>query len=478
MPSAARSPQLPQSHALAGRYRLIEPLASGGMATVWKAHDERLGRAVAVKFLDAGPLAGSAGARAEAQALAKMSHPHIANVYDYGTIHRAGVPEVSYLVMEFIDGPSLNTILADRGSLPWGAAVSTAAQVADALAAAHARGLVHRDISPANILLPPAGVKIVDFGICATEGQRDADPAGNVLGTPDYLAPERLDGLPVGPAADVYGLGVLLYRMLSGYWPWPAETARELLDAHRNDDPDPLPFIDGLPMIVSDLCLRCLARRPEDRPAAGEAARALLAALDGTAFTALSAFAQPDTSPPAAATRILAWSAPTIADTRRLVRPMTRGRSDGAALAFSVIIVVALLGAVTGWAPGRGITAPQAVHRATGLATPWCDVTYRVNTDNGDHFIATITVADTIPTNLTAVLPQAGDYHGTNPVPIRFWLGDNGCTSTLLVPSVTPIATNVDGRQSHSPPSAGANQGKGKKGKGGKRTIIFTGSDA
>src|SRR5204862_6038367 len=167
---------------------------------------------------------------------------------------------VPYVVMELISGRTLAERLA-RGPLPWRAALRVGAETAAALAAAHARGLVHRDVRPANVMLTAAGVKVVDFGIAAVVGDNgEPGPDGVVLGTPAYLAPERMAGGPVRPATDVYALGVLLYRALTGTLPWHAETTTQMIKAHVYAEPSPLPSVPGLPDGVAELCLRCLAK--------------------------------------------------------------------------------------------------------------------------------------------------------------------------------------------------------------------------
>src|SRR5262249_51725555 len=146
------------------------------------------------------------------------------------------------------------------------------------LAAAHARGLVHRDVKPANVMLTGAGAKVVDFGIAAVTGATgDLGPDGVLLGTPAYLAPERMAGGPVQPATDVYALGVLLYRMLTGRLPWPAATTTQVLKAHVYVEPSPLPAIADLPSGVAELCLDCLAKDPQGRPTSRQVARTLAA---------------------------------------------------------------------------------------------------------------------------------------------------------------------------------------------------------
>jgi eukaryotic-like serine/threonine-protein kinase len=250
------------------RYRLIAPLAEGGMSVVWHGHDEVLARSVAVKVIktEAGPSTKFAQrVRREATALARLSHRHIANVYDYGESDLGGV-RAPYLVMELVDGESLGAVLR-RGPITWPTAVGIAAQVADALAAAHAAGVVHCDVTPGNVMLCADGVKIIDFGIASTAG----DVAeGVVFGTPAYLAPERRNGGRAIPASDVYGIGLLLYEMLAGRLPWPDGTATEVVAAHRTIPPAPLPDVPGLPKPVAALCTACLDVDPARRPLSRE----------------------------------------------------------------------------------------------------------------------------------------------------------------------------------------------------------------
>src|SRR5690606_39182050 len=191
---------------LGGRYRLMSRLASGGMSVIWSAYDELLQRPVAIK-VPAVPADGSMRERIrqEARAAARLAHPHVARVYDYGETGRRD--PYPYVVMELVSGETLAQRLSDRGALPWREAATICAQVAAALAGVHASGVVHRDVKPANVLLTPAGAKLVDFGIATTVGTAEAEV--DLLGTPAYIAPERLARTPVGPPADVYGLGVL-----------------------------------------------------------------------------------------------------------------------------------------------------------------------------------------------------------------------------------------------------------------------------
>src|SRR4030095_339676 len=218
---------LPGSSLLASRYRLVERLGSGGMSVVWRGFDEVLGRQVAVKVLPPSTSADPSfrrRLRAEAQAAARLSHPHITNVYDYGEATTVDGEPVPYVVMELVDGESLAAVLARVRRRPGPAAVRICAEVSAALAAAHARGIVHRDVTPANVMLTPTGAKVVDFGISALIGENDIDPDGSLLGTPAYLAPERLEGGQVSPATDVYAVGLVIYRTLIGQLPGGGRT--------------------------------------------------------------------------------------------------------------------------------------------------------------------------------------------------------------------------------------------------------------
>jgi serine/threonine-protein kinase len=263
---------------LGARYRLEERLGEGGMAVVWRAFDLVLGRWVAVKVLSA-DLATDDHFResilTEAQAAARVSHPHLAAVYDYGeSLNREGQP-VPYVVMELLAGRTLTERLAS-GPLPPRAGLRVCAEIASGLATAHAANLVHQDVKPGNVMLTPTGAKLVDFGVAAIAGAPDeAGPSGKIMGTPNYVAPERLIGGPVVPATDVYGLGLLIFRVLTGRLPWPAGEPRLSTRA----EPDPLPAIEGVPAAIATLYERCLAMHPEERPTAREAASILAAAV-------------------------------------------------------------------------------------------------------------------------------------------------------------------------------------------------------
>ncbi|MET7960728.1 serine/threonine-protein kinase [Micromonospora zamorensis] len=272
---------------LAGRYRLLERLGSGGMSAVHRAYDEVLERDVAVKVLVATDHNARQRIRGEAKAAARLSHPHVTSVYDFGESLVDGA-QVPFVVMEMLGGHTLEQRLA-AGPLPPRAGLRVCAEVASALAAAHSQDLVHRDIKPGNVMLTPTGAKVLDFGIAAAAGDSEIDFEGRLLGTPAYLAPERLEAGEVLPACDVYALGLLLHRVLTGRLPWPAEAQTGMLRAHTHVEPDPLPPVDGVPPEVHRLYRWCLARDPADRPPAVEAARILLAAASAETAVAEAA---------------------------------------------------------------------------------------------------------------------------------------------------------------------------------------------
>ncbi|MEU7872342.1 serine/threonine-protein kinase [Dactylosporangium sp. NPDC049140] len=268
-----RGAQLREGDILARRYILKQPVGAGGMSVVWRAWDSALERTVAVKVLD-GPIASDGGQRdrirREARAAARIEHPNAIGVYDYGETVTPRGRIAAYVVMQLLDGISVAARL-EKGPMPWPEAVAVAATVADVLHAAHRRGVVHRDVTPENVMLTTDGVRLLDFGIAADIGQREE---AMTFGTPPYVAPERLTGAPTSGATDVYALGVLLYEMLTGAPPYPATTWEELeraLAAERR----PVLNVPGLPAAATAVCLRCLSTDPLRRPTAAEMASIL-----------------------------------------------------------------------------------------------------------------------------------------------------------------------------------------------------------
>jgi eukaryotic-like serine/threonine-protein kinase len=251
---------------LGGRYALEEQIGAGGFCAVWRATDTLLARPVAVKLLHAG-YAHQPDARArfeaEARHAGRLSHENIGRVYDYGAPgDLASGP--SYLVMELIEGPSLATVLAG-GPLDPARTMNIVAEVAAGLQAAHSAGLVHRDIKPANILFTADGAaRVMDFGIAHAVSSAPLTATGVVLGTPGYIAPERVAGAKGGPASDLYALGIVAYECLAGAPPF-AGPPLEVAVAHRDRPLPPLPA--ALPIEAVGFVMTLTAKDPRWRPA-------------------------------------------------------------------------------------------------------------------------------------------------------------------------------------------------------------------
>ncbi|MFE9031817.1 protein kinase [Streptomyces iakyrus] len=259
---------------LAGRYRLEVEIGRGGMGEVWRAYDETLARAVALKLLLPQDTDATATSRfrLEAQTAGRLNHPNVVGVLDFGEYDNR-----LYLVMELVEGDSLAGVLSGSGPLPAEQVARLAAQASAGLAAAHAQGIVHRDVKPANLLLDTHGtLKIGDFGIARFLDDPGAalTATGQIVGTGLYLAPERALGKPAGPASDMYSLGCVLYQLLSGRPPFQADTAVALLHQHLDSAPVPPRELGvaGLPPAFENYLLGLLAKQPEDRPTAEQAA--------------------------------------------------------------------------------------------------------------------------------------------------------------------------------------------------------------
>ena len=264
---------------LGGRYRLVELLGTGGMATIYRATDTGLGRDVALKLLRPEYLRDpdfSSRFRQEAQAAASLSHPNIVTVYDYGED-----PSGPYIVMELIDGEDLATILRRSGTLPPRQVARIGAGVARALAAAHARGLVHRDIKPGNVLIGTDGqVKVVDFGIARAIAEAQVTLPGTTLGSVHYFSPEQARGEPATAASDIYSLGIVLFEMLTGSRPWEGDSAASVALARLSGPiPDPMTVRPSVPPDLAAITRRALALDPRDRWAS---ASVLADALEAT----------------------------------------------------------------------------------------------------------------------------------------------------------------------------------------------------
>jgi len=265
------------THVLADRYALGPVLGEGGMARVYRGVDQQLRRPVAVKVL-AAPFDRDRSFverfRREARAAAGLSHPNIVAVFDSGSDDGT-----HFIVTELVEGETLAERLGRDGPMPPADAVAVAVDIARALAAAHERGLIHRDIKPGNVMVLPDGrVKVVDFGIARAAGSDTLTGTGVVLGSTAYLSPEQAGGQPVDERADLYALGCVLYEMLTGHVPFRAETPIATMYRHVNEDAPPPSTIVPIESELEVIVMRCLEKDPKRRFAsAAELEAALLA---------------------------------------------------------------------------------------------------------------------------------------------------------------------------------------------------------
>ncbi|MBX6390805.1 MAG: serine/threonine protein kinase, partial [Frankia sp.] len=264
---------VPANTVLDNRYRLEGRIASGGMGEVWRGVDQTLGRPVAVKLLRpeyASDESFLVRFRGEARHAARLSHPGIASVYDYGEVVTTDDHPTAYLVMELVDGEPLSAILHREKRLTPDRMLDILGQAADALQAAHALGIVHRDIKPGNLLVRPDGmVKVTDFGIARAVDAAPLTATGIMMGTAYYVSPEQASGRPVTPASDVYSLGVVAYECLAGRRPFDDRNPIVVVMAHQQDTPPPLP--PDVPYQVRALVEQAMAKNPARRPASAGA---------------------------------------------------------------------------------------------------------------------------------------------------------------------------------------------------------------
>ncbi|MFF5176993.1 protein kinase [Micromonospora sp. NPDC000316] len=265
---------------LGNRYRLDERIASGGMGDVWRGTDQVLGRTVAVKSLLPALLDDPDFAerfRGEARTMATINHPGVVDVYDFGNDQ-----QIAFLVMEYVEGDALSSTLSRVGRLTPARTMALVAQAADALHAAHEKGIVHRDVKPGNLLVRPNGTLVLtDFGIARSDLVGQLTAAGSVLGTASYISPEQATGGVATPASDVYALGVVAYQCLAGRRPFEGDNPLDIAMRHVRETPRPLPA--DIPPQVRAVVERALAKDPAARwPSAAAlagVARQLKAAL-------------------------------------------------------------------------------------------------------------------------------------------------------------------------------------------------------
>jgi serine/threonine-protein kinase len=277
MASHGSLPLVPGS-LVALRYRIGALLGKGGMGTVYRAHHLGLGREVALKIVPPGVGEAAATVRFEREARnsARLDHPGCVRVLDVGTTpdgHR-------FLAMDVIEGDTLRAVLHARGKLPAAEAVAIASAILDALAHAHDRGVVHRDVKPENVILAPRPV-LIDFGLSWALGDARVTRRGTTVGSPSYLSPERALGEDGDHRSDVYAVGVILYEMLAGRRPFAADTAVQLAWMHAHHEVPHLPVAaPGVPLALAAIVHRALAKDPGKRFASAAAMRLALDVLD------------------------------------------------------------------------------------------------------------------------------------------------------------------------------------------------------
>ncbi len=253
---------------VAGRYRLIAPIGAGGMATVWRAHDELLERPVAVKAITGTGPSAPDSLLAEARASARLDHPNVVQVYD--VIHDG---PYGWIVMELVNGLSVHEMVQQRGALSPPAAARIGVAVLSALRAAHSAGVVHRDVKPRNVLVADEGrVLLTDFGLATVQAvDPGPDVTGQLLGSPFFVAPERLRGHDAGPSGDLWSLGATLYAAVEGRPPFQRDTVAGSLTAVLQEPPNPSERLGPLRAIISGL----LVKDPDRRTGAHDAFLAL-----------------------------------------------------------------------------------------------------------------------------------------------------------------------------------------------------------
>jgi tRNA A-37 threonylcarbamoyl transferase component Bud32 len=261
-----QAPVIEDGRLLAGRYRLLEKIGEGGAAEVFRARDERLGRVIAVKLLRPQYTSDETWRKRfviEARAAAGLSHSNIVPVYDFGE----GPDGAMFIAMQYVAGRDLREVLWERGKLPAAEAVAVARQVCDALSVAHARGLVHRDVKPQNIMIDSHGSPcVMEFGIVKGLTGTELTQAGMTFGTAAYLSPEQATGMPVGPGSDIYSLGCVMYEMLSGVPPFTGDSPAVVAYMQVWEQPRPLrELVADIPGSLNGIVMRCLNKDPAHR---------------------------------------------------------------------------------------------------------------------------------------------------------------------------------------------------------------------
>jgi serine/threonine protein kinase len=445
---------LPDPGDIAGRYEVVQKLGAGAFGTVYKAKDRLLGRMVAIKTIRLDGLAASGSGldellarfKREAQVSAQLKHPNIVTIYDISETEG-----LSYLAMEFIDGPGLEKVIASAGRLSVERAAAIGAQIADALDYAHAHHVVHRDIKPANVMIEAGDrVKVTDFGIAKAIGSGEhLTVTGSLLGTPSYMSPEQARGTAVDGRSDLFSVGCILYEMVTGKKAFRGDSITALIFKIITEEPQPVGELEpAVPAPFTQIIARALSKDPETRFQSGrELAAALLAITSPTAIPTLrqvevatvvaaaplapptivkSSTAVPSQTARVAGVSTLASSSPSQAQPARQPRPPAPVPARRRRSPLAVIAVLALLAigamftiGVVAWMLIPERTTPSETSGTTDAATPTAEETPSATGASPASTPAPDTqVADsgassrtgTLPSNATRTpLPQGSD---------------------------------------------------------------------
>ena len=395
-----------------GRYEIIELLGSGGMANVYRAHDPQLGRDVAVKILADRYIADPAFVerfRREASAAAQLNHPNIVQVFDRGE-----ADGTYYIVMEYLVGPDLKSLIRTRGALPPLEAIDNAQQILGALAAAHRRDVIHRDIKPQNVMFASDGLlKVTDFGIARAGTGSDMTEAGSVIGTAQYLSPEQAHGGELTSASDYYSAGIVLYEMLTGRVPFDGERPVAVAMKQINEPPvPPRSYEPGIPPALEAVVLKALAKRPSERYRSAEEFSAALAdvrrqidpSATGQQTALIGAVAADTTMMPAVAAQPTTVTAATGAGASSPAPKKRRGRGPAIVIGIIVLLGIAAVAGVLLYA-NRGSSSDSVTIPSDIAGQSVASATNELTTLG----------LKVVPKTVTSTAAQKGDAVGTDP---------------------------------------------------------------
>jgi beta-lactam-binding protein with PASTA domain len=404
-----------------GRYRLERKCGSGGMADVYLATDESLGRSVAIKILS-DRYAQDDGFverfRREASAAAGLNHPNIVSVYDRGEAEGT-----YYIAMEYLDGPTLKDEILRRAPLPEAEAIGWATQVLDALDFAHRRGVIHRDVKPHNMMITDGRLKVTDFGIARAGNTQQMTEVGSIVGTAQYLSPEQARGMPVGPQSDLYSVGIVLYEMLTGELPFTGDGA---VDIAMKQVSDPVPPLRARNRLVSpaleQVVMRALAKDPALRYAS---ARAM---ADELRRVARGGVVSADTLQ---ATQVIS-TAPT-AVTTVLPPPDERQAPKRSIWPWALVIALLIAAAAIGYAVYRELS-PSGTKVTSGLVGLTCNQAKAALSNDGLHGRCTPKQSSTANRDLVVSTNPAAGHSVPSGSTVTIFIGAG--PKTVKVPAV------------------------------------------